>query len=184
MARVYCIFNKVTTEEHISPFSAIMGLTSESGVPGKDEQQASDGDAVCLLVFFRVAHVPYSNKSASLAEYTVCMYTIQRAQCTQTALSSDLTAEELSLAPEPHDGPEADTPLPTHQGVGRMLSLQHCKQLQEAGAAAMALSGMHRSPSVPHCCLTACGLLPCCPETELGVKERAQNKVSLILTAT
>lgn len=110
MARVYCIFNKVTTEERISPFSAIRGLTSERRISRKDEQQASYRDAVCLLVFFRVAHVPYSNKSVSLAEYTVCMYTTQRAQCTQTALSPDLTAQE------PCDGPEADTPHPTHQG--------------------------------------------------------------------
>lgn len=55
------------------PFSSTRGLTSESRVPAKDKQQASYGDADCLLVFFRVVSMPHSNEFTSLAEYAACM---------------------------------------------------------------------------------------------------------------
>lgn len=57
----------------MSPFSATRGLTSESRVPAKDNQQASYGGADCLLVFFWAARMPHSNEFTSLAEYAVCM---------------------------------------------------------------------------------------------------------------
>ncbi|EOB00808.1 hypothetical protein Anapl_09822 [Anas platyrhynchos] len=57
---------------HVSSFRC-RGLTSESRVPAKDKQQASYGDADCLLVFFRVVSMPHSNEFTSLAEYAACM---------------------------------------------------------------------------------------------------------------
>lgn len=67
------IFNKATIGECMRPFSSTRGLTSESRVPAKDKQQASYGDADCLLVFFRVVSMPHSNEFTSLAEYAACM---------------------------------------------------------------------------------------------------------------